>query len=191
MGSSVLMLGAGPTGLMLTQMLRQNGGCHVVVAAPEGLKMNLAKSLDAADEYVELSRKDPAPQFEKLKSENPYGFDIVVEATGSVKILEDAINYVRRGGKLVVYGVYGSKDRVSWPPVKICESNQKLSPRCLSLMNVLFSPQSVTKSQSLALSAKPTSFLPQSTTSIVARSRSKASSIRLSSWSSGRSASRR
>jgi D-arabinitol dehydrogenase (NADP+) len=100
---------------MLTQMLRQNGGSHVVIAAPEGLKMNLAKSLDAADEYVELSRKDPAPQFEKLKSENPYGFDIVVEATGSVKILEDAIHYVRRGGKLVVYGVYGSKDRVSWP----------------------------------------------------------------------------
>jgi len=115
----VLMFGAGPTGLMLTQMLRLNGGCHVVIAAPEGLKMNLAKSLEAADEYVELSRKDPGPQFEKLKSENPYGFDIVVEATGSVKILEDSINYVRRGGKLVVYGVYGSKDRVSWPPSKI------------------------------------------------------------------------
>ena len=119
MGSSVLMFGAGPTGLVLTQMLRQNGGCHVVVAAPEGLKMDLAKSLDAADEYVALSRKDPSPQFEKIKKENPYGFDIVVEATGSVKILEDSINYVRRGGKLVVYGVYGSKDRVSWPPSKI------------------------------------------------------------------------
>ncbi|OAL30573.1 chlorophyll synthesis pathway protein BchC [Fonsecaea nubica] len=119
MGSSVLMFGAGPTGLVLTQMLRQNGGCHVVIAAPEGLKMNLAKSLDAADEYVELSRKDPGPQFEKIKRENPYGFDVVVEATGSVKILEDSINYVRRGGKLVVYGVYGNKDRVSWPPTKI------------------------------------------------------------------------
>ncbi|OCT48407.1 D-arabinitol dehydrogenase 1 [Cladophialophora carrionii] len=119
MGSSVLMFGAGPTGLVLTQMLRQNGGCHVVIAAPEGLKMNLAKSLDAADEYVELSRKDPSAQFEKIKKENPYGFDIVVEATGSVKILEDAINYVRRGGKLVVYGVYGNADRVSWPPSKI------------------------------------------------------------------------
>lgn len=119
MGSSVLMFGAGPTGLVLTQMLRQNGGCHVVVAAPEGLKMDLAKSLDAADEYVALSRTDPSAQFEKIKADNPYGFDIVVEATGSVKILEDSINYVRRGGKLVVYGVYSSKDRVSWPPSKI------------------------------------------------------------------------
>lgn len=93
----------------------------MVVAAPEGLKMDLAKSLGAGDEYVALSRQDPSAQFEKLKAENPYGFDIVVEATGSVKILEDAINYCRRGGKLVVYGVYANKDRVSWPPSKICK----------------------------------------------------------------------
>ena len=42
-----------------------------------------------------------------------------MEATGSVSILEDAINYVRRGGKLVVYGVYSNSARVSWPPTKI------------------------------------------------------------------------
>lgn len=113
LGSSVLMFGAGPTGLVLSQMLRQNGGCHVVVAAPAGLKMDLAKKLGAADVYVELSRDKPEVQFQTLKDENPHGFDIVVEATGSPKILEDAINYVRRGGKLVVYGVYASSARVS------------------------------------------------------------------------------
>ncbi|KAI9892949.1 MAG: hypothetical protein M1814_000833 [Vezdaea aestivalis] len=119
MGSSVLMFGAGPTGLVLAQLLRNCGGQHVVIAAPAGLKMDLAKNLNAADVYVELSRTNPEEQFKKLKDENPYGFDIVVEATGSVKILEDAINYVRRGGKLVCYGVYNNKDRVSWPPTKI------------------------------------------------------------------------
>lgn len=119
MGSTVLMFGAGPTGLVLAQLLRRNGGCRVVVAAPQGLKMDLAKRLDAGDEYVELSRSNPEEQFKRIKGENPYGFDIVVEATGSAKILEDAINYVRRGGKLVVYGVYSSSARVSWPPSKI------------------------------------------------------------------------
>lgn len=49
LGSSVLMFGAGPTGLVLAQMLKQNGGCNVVVAAPAGLKMDLAKKLNAAD----------------------------------------------------------------------------------------------------------------------------------------------
>lgn len=118
-GSSVLMFGAGPTGLCLAQLLRQNGASHVVIAAPGGLKMDLAKKLDAADEYVELSRTDAQAQFSKLKAGNPYGFDIVVEATGSAKVLEDSINYVRRGGKLVVYGVYSEESRVTWPPSKI------------------------------------------------------------------------
>jgi len=118
-GSSVLMFGAGPTGLCLAQLLRHNGASHVVIAAPEGLKMDLAKKLDCADVYVPLSRSNPQAQFDQIKSDNPYGFDIVVEATGSPKILEDAINYVRRGGKLVVYGVYSDTARVSWPPSKI------------------------------------------------------------------------
>ncbi|CAL5871882.1 uncharacterized protein PFLUO_LOCUS6136 [Penicillium psychrofluorescens] len=104
MGSSVLLFGAGPTGLILAQLLRQNGGCHTVIAAPPGLKMELAKSLNAADEYVELPREAQAAttRMEKLRTDNPHGFDIVVEATGSARILEDAINFVTKGdGKRV------------------------------------------------------------------------------------------
>lgn len=127
MGSSALIFGAGPTGLVLAQMLRQNGCVRVVVAAPAGLKMELAKKVGAGDEYVELSRQDASAQFAQIKADNPYGFDIVVEATGSVSILEDAINYVRRGGKLVVYGVYASHARVSWPPSKICKTPSSVS----------------------------------------------------------------
>lgn len=81
--------------------------------------MELAKSLGVGDEYIELSREDPRHQPIQLKADNPYGFDIVVEATGNVKTLEDSINYVRRGGKLVVCGDYSKKDHVSWPPSKI------------------------------------------------------------------------
>jgi hypothetical protein len=33
----------------LAQMLRQNGGCKVVVAAPQGIKMDLARKLGAGD----------------------------------------------------------------------------------------------------------------------------------------------
>ncbi|KAJ6000458.1 alcohol dehydrogenase [Penicillium waksmanii] len=121
MGSSVLLFGAGPTGLILAQLLRQNGGCHTVIAAPAGLKMELARSLNAADEFIELPRdaQAAATKMEELRTKNPYGFDIVVEATGNAKILGNAINFVTKGGKLVVYGVYGEDDRVSLPPNKI------------------------------------------------------------------------
>lgn len=81
--------------------------------------MDIAKDLDAADEYIELDRKDPDAQWAKLKADNPYGFDVVVEATGVEKLANESINYVRRGGTLMIYGVYDNAARVHWPPSKI------------------------------------------------------------------------
>lgn len=118
-GVEVLLLGAGPTGLILAQLLKLNGASRVVIAANKGIKMDIAKQLEAADEYIELDRQNPEPQWEKLKADNPYGFDIVVEATGVEKLANESINYVRRGGTLMIYGVYENKALVHWPPSKI------------------------------------------------------------------------
>jgi D-arabinitol dehydrogenase (NADP+) len=56
---------------------------------------------------------------EAIKSANPYGFDIVVEATGAPTVLEKSIEYVQKGGKLVVYGVYDEKVKIVWVPFRI------------------------------------------------------------------------
>ncbi|KAH8110325.1 NADP+-dependent D-mannitol dehydrogenase, partial [Phellopilus nigrolimitatus] len=115
----VLLLGAGPTGLILAQLLRLNGAARVVVAANAGPKTRIAKELGVADEYVELDREDPTRQWKKLSEDNPYGFDVVIEATGVEKLANESINYVRRGGTLMMYGVYNNDARVHWPPSKI------------------------------------------------------------------------
>ncbi|KAI0532218.1 GroES-like protein [Xylaria digitata] len=118
-GSHALVIGAGPTGILMGQFLKQSGVSQLTIVSFGDLKMDLAKSLCAADCYVTIDRSNVIPQWEQLKKDNPHGFYIVVEASGSPKVLEDAINYVRRGGKLVCYGVYPSSARVSWPPSKI------------------------------------------------------------------------
>lgn len=82
----------------------------------------MAKSLDIADSYVAVSHVEPNIQLDALRIEHPHGFDIVVEATGASAVLEDSINYVRKGGKLVVYGVYGNHVKVGWPAHKIWEN---------------------------------------------------------------------
>ncbi|KAF8886540.1 NADP+-dependent D-mannitol dehydrogenase [Infundibulicybe gibba] len=104
-GIEVLLLGAGPTGLILAQLLKLNGASRIVIAANKGIKMDIAKQLDAGDEYIELDRQNPEAQWKKLKDDNPYGFDAVIEATG--------------GGTLMMYGVYENKALVHWPPSKI------------------------------------------------------------------------
>ena len=120
-GAEVLLLGAGPTGLILAQLLKLNGAARVVIAANKGIKMNIARNLNAGDEYIELDRdaEKAAVQWKALREREKYGFDVVVEATGVEKLANDAINFVRRGGTLMVYGVYENKARVHWPPAKI------------------------------------------------------------------------
>ena len=118
-GIEVLLLGAGPTGLILAQLLKLNGASRVVIAANKGIKMDIAKKINAADEYIELDRKAPESQWKKLKEDNPYGFDVVVEATGVEKLANESINYVRRGGTLMIYGVYENSALVHWPPSKV------------------------------------------------------------------------
>ncbi|KAH9941175.1 chaperonin 10-like protein [Epithele typhae] len=90
-------------------LLKLNGAARVTIAANKGIKMDIAKKLNAGDE----------PQWDQLRKDNPYGFDVVVEATGVEKVAQDSINYVRRGGTIMIYGVYENKALLHWPPSKI------------------------------------------------------------------------
>jgi threonine dehydrogenase-like Zn-dependent dehydrogenase len=64
--------------------------------------------------------------------DHPHGFDIVVEATGVEKLANDAINYVRRGGTLMLYGVYEKAALVHWSPMRIF--NDEINVALLSLL---------------------------------------------------------
>ncbi|KAF8755520.1 NADP -dependent D-mannitol dehydrogenase [Rhizoctonia solani] len=119
-GCEVLLLGAGPTGLILSQLLKQNGAAKVVIAANKGMKMDIARQLDAADEYIELDRKILRPNGRSSrKIISTVSTLWYVISTGVEKLANDAINYVRRGGTLMIYGVYENKALVHWPPSKI------------------------------------------------------------------------
>jgi D-arabinitol dehydrogenase (NADP+) len=104
-GSSVLLLGAGPTGQVLAQLLKLNGAAKLTVAAPAGPKLDLIARL-AADAVVAIDRKDPEVHRRRLDELSPNGFDYVVEATGAAPMAEDAMRFVRRRGTILIYGVY-------------------------------------------------------------------------------------
>lgn len=78
--------------------------------------------MDIAEDYMTISDSHPNNDLSALQTANPYGFDIVVEATGAPTVLENAINFVRKGGKLVVYGVYDDKVKIAWSPFRIWEN---------------------------------------------------------------------
>ncbi|WOO83887.1 D-arabinitol dehydrogenase 1 [Vanrija pseudolonga] len=118
-GASVLLIGAGPTGLILAQLMKLGGASKVTIAANKGIKMDLARKLNAGDAYIDLERDNADAQWAQIKKDNPYGFDVVAECTGVEKIVNMSLDYVARGGTLLVYGVYEGDARVTWSPGRI------------------------------------------------------------------------
>lgn len=117
-GSSVLLFGAGPTGQVLAQLLKFNGAARLIVAAPPGPKLDLVARL-AADEVVAMDRNDPEVHRRRLRELSPNGFDYVVEATGVPTLCEESVRFARRGGTILVYGVYPEKAFVQFNPFDI------------------------------------------------------------------------
>lgn len=113
-GSEVLLFGAGPIGSLLLQVLQQTGGARVVVVDLLSNRLELSKTLGAAETIL------GGPEQEKrLKQLCPLGFDAVVEATGVPKVAEAALTYVKPTGKLLFFGVNPPEAKVQFSPFDI------------------------------------------------------------------------
>jgi D-arabinitol dehydrogenase (NADP+) len=117
-GSDVLVFGAGPTGLLLAQLLRHSGAHRVTVAAPTAAKLEIA-ARHGADETVQLDRAEPEAGAARLRKLAPEGFDVVVDATGAVGVLEQCLPLTRDGGTVFVYGMTDEADRLTVSPYEV------------------------------------------------------------------------
>ena len=110
-GSRVLLFGAGPSGLILAQLLTRHGACELTVAAPTAFKLEHAR-LAGAQHTVQVDRSDLAATVRELTALCPGGFDVVIDATGAVSVLDQAIGLVRNGGTVFVYGM--TEESAAW-----------------------------------------------------------------------------
>lgn len=115
-GSDALVFGAGPTGLILAQLLVHGGAARVTVAAPSEHKLELARSF-GIDHTVRVGRDGSG--YEQLREIAPEGFDIVVDATGAAAVSQRGLEHVRDGGTLLIYGVTSPEDSISVNPFDI------------------------------------------------------------------------
>lgn len=116
--SDVLLYGAGPTGLILAQLLVHGGASSVTVAAPTRFKLDLAEQF-GVDRTVLVDRADVAGAVERVRGLAPHGFDVVIEAAGVPELVERSVQLVKDGGTLMVYGMAGEQDRMQVSPYEI------------------------------------------------------------------------
>jgi 2-desacetyl-2-hydroxyethyl bacteriochlorophyllide A dehydrogenase len=112
--SKALLFGAGPIGLLLMQALLASGAAEVTVVEPNATRRLLAKELGA-----KLALEPHAGLGTELRDLEPYGFDIVTEATGAPKVIAALPQYAAPGGKILYYGVAPDDARVEISPYDV------------------------------------------------------------------------
>ena len=110
-GDEVLIFGAGPMGLLLVQALRHMGASLIAVVEKQPERLALAGQLGAGATVL------PGPdQAEALRALAPYGFGLVVDATGVPAVIERAFHYLKPRGQYLQFGVAPREARISLSP---------------------------------------------------------------------------
>ncbi len=124
-GDEALLFGAGPAGLLLAQMIKHCGASRLTVAAPTASKLDVAAEL-AADNTVQIGRSDLASAAAEIFEPAPKGYDIVFDATGSAGVTGQCVQFSRKGGKVVVFGVPDEDETTEISPYEIYRNEIRL-----------------------------------------------------------------
>jgi L-iditol 2-dehydrogenase len=99
-GQHVLVLGAGPIGLMFVALAKKIG-CAVTVAGRRAVRLDAAKKL-GADHVIDIG--DGNNLVAKVREASREHFDVVVEAVGNPSVWEASVHLVRKGGAVNFFG---------------------------------------------------------------------------------------
>ena len=104
-GNTVAVVGCGPVGFFCLQAARMLGAGRVFGIDREPGRLELAAGAGA--EPVDARERHPASAL--AEATDGRGADVVIEAVGTVDAFESAVGMVRRGGRVVVVGVYAGE----------------------------------------------------------------------------------
>jgi L-iditol 2-dehydrogenase len=108
-GQNVLVIGAGPIGLMFVA-LAKNSGCNLAVAGRRAARLAAARRLGAS-EVIDIG--DGGNLVTKIHKATKTHFDAVIEAVGLPKVWKAAVHLVRKGGTVNFFGGCPSGTTVS------------------------------------------------------------------------------
>ena len=100
-GDDVLVMGAGPIGLIIAQLARLAGARRVIVSEPHERRRALALEL-GAEAAIDPMNQDAR---EEVLKATDVGADVVIECVGLAETAEQAVGLARRGGTVLLFGV--------------------------------------------------------------------------------------
>lgn len=109
-GDTVTVIGGGPIGLMFIQVAKLTG-CNVIGVMKRDSQVEFAKRL-GADEVVQITQVQDVVEAVRALTPERRGSDVVIEAVGRTEAWESAIEMVRKGGTVNLFGGCASGSKV-------------------------------------------------------------------------------
>jgi len=98
----VAIFGMGPTGMMHVMLAQSKKFSKIFCFDVNDFRLNFAKKFGVYNTINSLDEK----RFEKIRKETgQQGVDVAIVATSNIRALEDAIEMVRTGGTIMMFGV--------------------------------------------------------------------------------------
>jgi L-iditol 2-dehydrogenase len=116
-GDTTVIIGCGPIGLKFIRILAHRG-VRVIALAKRGSQVKAAERLGATAAFDVTKLDDPIPAVRQL-TEGGRGADSVIEAVGSPRTWEWAIQMVRRGGTVNLFGGCPRGSKVEFDPAAL------------------------------------------------------------------------
>ena len=105
LGDSVVVQGTGAVGLSAIALAKLAGAAQVIAIGAPADRLRLAREM-GADETLDLALT-PMERFERIRAlTGDHGPDVVIEAAGSARAVEEGLTLVRDGGRYVIAGHY-------------------------------------------------------------------------------------
>ncbi|UCH10317.1 MAG: alcohol dehydrogenase catalytic domain-containing protein [Fidelibacterota bacterium] len=119
-GRSGVVRGSGPIGNLIAQLARCGGAAPILIRDPSDFRLDVARQCGVAA-ISNSGTESMAEASKRILGDG--GFDIAFEAAGVEAALDDAVTGIRKGGTMVVVGVFDAKPRVDMSVVGDRELN--------------------------------------------------------------------
>jgi len=119
----VLILGAGPIGILLSKSIQLQGASEIVQVDLNQSRRELAAKCGAAKVCASLDELEPN------------SFDVVVDASGSTFLMERALDFARKGGTVLWFGVPKPEAKLQLNAFPIFEKGLRLLSSYTSVRN--------------------------------------------------------
>ncbi|HEB30653.1 MAG TPA: hypothetical protein ENI15_07225 [Spirochaetes bacterium] len=115
-GDRVVILGAGSMGLLLLQLALMAGASRVLATDVHDIRLNRAAEL-GADLTVNSGKEDVERAV--LDATDGIGADVVIEAAGTAETASQTVKFIRRGGKVCLFGVVPQEEFIRIKPFEL------------------------------------------------------------------------